>query len=313
MTYILVVIFFLCFIGLAAALFVVEYAMTRRDRKELFKPSTTAPSGRMPYREKVESGVAWIDNHEKEWISIKSEDGLNLKAFLILPSSPCGCIIAYHGFRSWPEREFAGMAEMLYNSGYAVLYPFQRSHRESEGKYITFGVKEKNDCRLWAELLADKFPFLPLWLYGQSMGGATVLMASGEKLPKSFCGVIADSAYNSPADIIKSILHNSYGIPAYPLIWLVNFWTRLLAGFSLFEISAVKRMRNDISYLFIHGTDDDLVPYEMGFQNYAYCPNPDKKFITVYGSGHCACCYKDESLYKTEFLSFLKRTSNIFN
>lgn len=308
MKYILTLLAFILFLFFAAGFFVVLYATTRRDRSELFKPSTIAPSGRLKFRDQVIKGVQWIDAQEKENVSICSKDGLKLKGFLISPPLPRGVILAYHGFRSWPEREFAGMAEFLFSKGYAVLYPFQRSHRESEGKFITFGIKERHDCQLWANWISERFPDLPLWLYGQSMGGATVLMASGLKMPDKLRGVIADSAYNSPADVISNLLKRSYKIPAFPLILFIDFWTNVLAGYDLFRHSSVNCMSHDFPFLFIHGTEDSLIPYSMGRFNYENCQSKNKQFIKIPDSGHCACCYQNENEYKTSILLFLEST-----
>ena len=283
----------------------VLYATTRRDRTELFKSSTVAPSGRLIFREQVETGVRWFESQAFETQTIKSSDGLKLEALLLSPSNPVATVVALHGFRSWPSREYAGIAKLLFDNNIAVLYPYQRSHRKSDGKYITFGVKEKYDCAQWAFLMAEKYPDLPMFLFGQSMGGATVLMAGSAELPRQIKGVIADSAYNSPAEVIMSLFRRSYHIPAYPLIWFVDIWTMILGHYELFSNKAHKCMRSDLRYLFIHGDLDDLVPFSMGYRNYEKCPSAQKKFLKVEGSGHCACCYKAQSEYDSAVLNFI--------
>lgn len=305
MTILTVVLVFLCILFFAGGLFVVQYAMTRRDRTELFKSSTVAPSGRLIYRNEVQKGVDWFESQKFEEQCITSADGLKLKAWLLLPEKPVATVIALHGFRSWPSREFAGVAKLMFDNNIAVLYPFQRAHRISEGKYITFGVKEKFDCVQWANILATKFPELPMYLYGQSMGGATVLFSGALDLPSQVKGVIADSAYDSPVNIVKDLLQRSYHLPAYPLIWFVDIWAFLLGRFGLYSDRACKTMRADLRYLFIHGDKDDLVPFYMGKRNYDSCPAKDKSFMIVHDSGHCACCYKEESLYKKNLIRFI--------
>ena len=55
----------------------------------------------------------------------------------------------------------------------------QRCCGESEGKYITFGAKEKWDVQRWAIYVSERNKEkLPIYLYGQSMGASAVLMAS---------------------------------------------------------------------------------------------------------------------------------------
>ena len=308
MIIILIALGFIFLLFLGAGLFVVLYATTRRDRTELFKSSTIAPSGRLIYKESVEEGVKWFENQKYESISILSHDNLSLKAILLRPSHPVATVIALHGFRSWPSREFAGVAKLLYDNNIAVLYPYQRSHRISEGHYITFGVKEKSDCAQWAFVMSDIFPDLPLFLYGQSMGGATVLMAGSVDLPVQVKGVIADSAYNSPAAVIINLLKKSYHIPPFPLVYFVDFWTMLLGHYGLFRNGADKCMRPDLKYLFIHGDIDDLIPFSMGKSNFDACPSLAKSFLTVKGAGHCACCYKNKTDYNNALIQFIKNT-----
>lgn len=305
MNYFLLAFIFLFLLFLVAGLYVILYATTRRDRKELFKSSTVAPSGRLIYKDSLIKGVNWFESFPSEKVTITSYDGLSLDACLISPKHPVAAVIALHGFRSWPSREFASVAQLLYENDIAVLYPFQRSHRNSEGKYITFGVKEKIDCAKWANLMAQKYPYLPMYFYGQSMGGATVLMAGQLDLPKQVHGVIADSAYCSPADVIINLLRNSYHIPAYPLIWFVDFWAIVLGGYELFKNTTQKGMRSSFRYLFIHGDIDDLVPYTMGKRNFDLCPSAEKQFLTVKGAGHCACCYKERLEYNKAILDLI--------
>ena len=44
-----------------------------------------------------------------------------------------------------------------------------------------------------------------IFLFGISMGGGTVLMASGQRLPRNVKGIVADCPFNSPKDIIKHV------------------------------------------------------------------------------------------------------------
>lgn len=283
---------------------------SRRDRTELFRYSSVAPSARIPFRDRVEAGVNWFEEQYRETLTITSDDGLKLQAELLPCENPKGVIVAMHGFRSWPAREFGPMAKVLHENGYTVLYPYQRAHRLSEGNFITFGVKERYDCQQWAQVMALKYPHLPLFLYGQSMGGATVLMASGLELPRQTRGIIADCAYNSPRDVIRHAMLHAYKVPAYPLIWFMDIWTRLLAGYSLYEADTLKALdKTTLPCLFIHGTADDLVPFEMGERNYNRC-HTEKDCLFVKDAGHCASWYVNEEGYREKLLSFLNTHSN---
>lgn len=79
-----------------------------------------------------------------------------------------------------------------------------RAHGSSEGKCLTFGVKERYDCLAWINCAIERFGRdTKIFLYGISMGAATVLMAGGLDLPDNVVGIVADCGYTSPTAIIK--------------------------------------------------------------------------------------------------------------
>jgi len=307
MLYVLIPVCLLILMLMCASLYAFERGSTRRDRTELFRATTVAPSGRYAFRDQMQAGVDWYESHPKTELQITSRDGLSLTAELLEAENPVGLIVAVHGFRSWPAREFAKVAQHLYEEGYTVLYPYMRAHRKSEGKYITFGVKERYDIAAWAKLLSDRRPDLPLFLYGQSMGGATVIMASGLDLPKQTRGIIADSAFHSPRDVIATALTNSYKVPVFPMLPAMDLWARIIAGYSLTATTCREALdKTDLPFLFIHGKLDDLVPYDMGYQNYVEC-HTEKEMLTIDTAAHCACCYVDPERYFSYLDEFLKK------
>ena len=307
MLYVLIPVCLLILLLMCASLYAFKRGSTRRDRTELFRATTVAPSGRYAFRDQMQAGVDWYESHPKTELQIASRDGLSLTAELLEAENPVGLIVAVHGFRSWPAREFAKVAQHLYEEGYTVLYPYMRAHRKSEGKYITFGVKERYDIATWAKLLSDRRPDLPLFLYGQSMGGATVIMASGLDLPKQTRGIIADSAFHSPRDVIATALTNSYKVPVFPMLPAMDLWARIIAGYSLTATTCREALdKTDLPFLFIHGKLDDLVPYDMGYQNYVEC-HTEKEMLTIDTAAHCACCYVDPERYFSYLDEFLKK------
>lgn len=307
MLYVLIPLALLLLFLMAASFYAFERGSTRRDRTELFRASTVAPSGRYKYRDRVQAGADWYEAQPKKELTITSRDGLTLTAELIEAENPVGLVVAVHGFRSWPAREFALIAKHLYEQGYTVLYPYMRAHRKSQGKYITFGVKERYDIAAWVRLLSEQRPDLPLFLYGQSMGGATVIMASGLELPANVRGVIADSAYHSPRDVVATALVQSYKVPVFPMLPAMDLWARIIAGYSLTATTCKEALdRTSLPFLFIHGTSDELVPYEMGLKNYEEC-HTQKEMLTVEGAAHCASYYADSTRYISYLDGFLKK------
>ena len=115
-----------------------------------------------------------------EDVFITSFDGLRLHAkFYAAPDPKAPVQIMFHGYKSAAERDFCGGLREGIDGGFNVLLVDQRAHGESEGKYLTFGVNERFDCLSWANYAAERFGRdVKIYLYGISMGAATVLMAS---------------------------------------------------------------------------------------------------------------------------------------
>ena len=151
----------------------------------------------------------------------KSFDGLRLAAHWLPAENPKRIVIAMHGWRSSWQRDFSPVSDFLRRSGCSVLYAEQRSHGSSEGEYISYGILERRDVVSWAEYINDHLNTgLPVYLYGISMGAATVMMSSELEFPSPLHGIIADCGYTSPEEIIKTAArerHMPYRL-AYPVI-----------------------------------------------------------------------------------------------
>lgn len=199
-------------------------------------------------------------------LTVTSRDGLTLSARLILPEGEVkGALIMFHGYRSEPTHDFGPLAYDLQRLGLMLLVPDQRAHGGSEGKHITFGVKERYDAVLWAETLAGMYPHVNIALYGLSMGAATVLMASELSLPPSVKAVIADCGYTSPFEICEKVMTLDMHLPKFPLFSASRIMTRLLGGYDFCEASSVDAVKNtSLPCLLFHGEKDDFVPHEMG-------------------------------------------------
>jgi predicted alpha/beta-fold hydrolase len=143
-----------------------------------------------------------------EEITIDSYDGLKLYGKYYHRSDSAPLAILFHGYRSASaERDFCGGMKLCLRKGFNVLLVDERAQGKSEGKAITFGIKERYDCLNWAEYASKHFgEDKPIFLVGVSMGAATVTMASNLRLPKNVAGIAADSAYSNPSAIIKEVI-----------------------------------------------------------------------------------------------------------
>lgn len=243
-----------------------------------------------------------------EDVFITSFDGLRLHAkFYAASERKAPVQIMFHGYKSSAERDFCGGLREGIDGGFNVLLVDQRAHGESEGKYLTFGVNERFDCLSWASYAAERFGNdVKIYLYGISMGAATVLMASALPLPKSVSGIVADCGYTSPKDIIFSVLRDHH-VPAAPVYAVARIGAKLFCGFDLDSASAPEALSHSrIPVLFIHGDDDRFVPCRMSRENFEASAAERKKLLIVPNAGHGLSYMLDRPAYLSALHEFLE-------
>ncbi|MBE6941098.1 MAG: alpha/beta hydrolase [Ruminococcaceae bacterium] len=222
--------------------------------------------------------------HEK--MSIKTFDGLTLHAkyYEHTPGAPIE--LMFHGYRGTAERDLSGAVQRCFALGRSALIVDQRACSASEGRVITFGIREHRDCLRWVDFAVKRFgPDCKILLTGISMGATTVLMAAGKPLPPNVVGVLADCGFSSAKEIIQHVIRRMK-LPPRLGYFFVRLGARLYGGFDPESYSALEAAPNiRVPVLFFHGLDDRFVPCCMSQQNYDACTAP-KKLVTVPGAGH---------------------------
>lgn len=249
----------------------------------------------------------WYNLHPKENVWIESEDGLKLHASLFLHPSARGLAILCHGFHSSGYADFSCAFRPLDEMGFSLLVIDQRAHGQSEGKWLTMGVRERRDVRAWCIWALERFgENTPVLLEGMSMGAATVLMAAGLDLPNNVKAVCADCGYTSPREIFASVLRGMMHLPR-GLLFGADLCCRAIAGFSIDGADAREALRHtSLPVLLIHGEADDFVPCEMSRENYAAAAG-EKELITVPGAAHGMSFLVERDRVEREWKAFIDR------
>ncbi|MBR7122612.1 MAG: alpha/beta hydrolase [Oscillospiraceae bacterium] len=228
----------------------------------------------------------WLKEHNAQNVGITSDDGLNLQGLWIPAEQPRGTILFAHGYRSTFLVDFGPAFAYYHGLGMNILVPYQRAHGLSQGRYITFGVKESGDMLRWLEFHNRTFGEFPVILDGLSMGASTMMNLADKELPNNVKGIIADCGFTSPKEIVRSVFKRVLRLPAAPSIWVADILARLFAGFSFNECDTRKILANNkLPIIMVHGTADKFVPCEMTRQGYDACSGPKTLFL-VEGAGH---------------------------
>lgn len=246
----------------------------------------------------------WLPSTDYQEVYVTSNDQLQLHGYSIKREDTSQWVILVHGYQVSAFSMMAS-AKVFYENGYNVLVIDQRSHGKSEGTYISMGWLERNDILSWIDFLVTKQPTCKIALYGVSMGGATVMMATGEPLGSHVVCAIEDCGYTAVEDILLDQANQKYHLDQPIILSGLRYFCKKYLGFSLREASSIKQLEKSATpTLFIHGQMDTFVPFEMVYQNYEACRSEKELFI-VEDQEHALACV-DPTYYST-VLTFIKK------
>ena len=239
----------------------------------------------------------WLQQQNTKEYFIESSDGLMLRALYL----PAGCgtgvqkestnperlAFCIHGIQSNGTREFVTAARFFYEHGISSFIIDQRACGKSEGKYVTYGCKETEDCRRWLEFVAKEFGCdTKVFIYGMSMGSTVTVLLGGEKLPENIEYLVADCGFSS---VKKQMLYtfSSLKLPAKLFYFLYRsacLCHRIYDPDTVYITQAAGKC--SLPVLFIHGDNDSVVSIENLYELYDACGSRNKKYIVTNGVGH---------------------------
>ena len=252
-----------------------------------------------------ENWLTNTSNSKDEYIT--SFDNLKLHSYVVKRNKETSkWVIIVHGYAE-EGKLYSRKALHFYNMGYNVLVPDLRGNGKSEGDYIGMGYHDRLDVISWANYIIKNDPQAEIALYGTSMGGAAVLMASGENLPSNIKAIISDCAYTSVYDIFDYEIRNYTNSSSFPIIDSLNAVTLLRAGYTLKSASAIDAVKNSKTpILYFHGDEDKFVPISM--MNKLYNATSSKKEkVSIKGGKHSNSDLVQPHIYWKTIRDFLNK------
>ncbi len=280
------VVFLLAVLLIGASNYFYNQGIKRGEQVELYSEEPVELPNSETDQELLAEAQDWFSVQSLAEIEMTSHDGLKLRAhYLQHPQASGKAVILAHGYRGYGQ-QMGDLAKFYYDHGFSLLMPDARGHGESQGDYIGYGWHDRLDIKGWIQRLIDDYKMKSIFLHGNSMGAASVLMTSGEDLPSQVKGIIADSGYTDASEELSHQLRHLYHLPAFPLISLTSGMTKLRAGYWFGEASAIEQVKDNTRPLFIiHGDQDELVPTEMAHRLYE-AADSEKQLWIVPGAGH---------------------------
>ena len=247
---------------------VLPYAIISRHKQ----PLTTLPS---------EIGL-----HAEE-TSFTISDSIHLKGYWVTPENnpPKSIILLLHGIGGGKEH-FYELAKSLAGQQVASVVYDARGHGESDGQYISYGFYEKEDVSVIVSKVKERYPDIPIGIWGNSMGGAVALQALAIE-PRLDFGVI-ESTFTDLTTIVNDYQKRySCGIGLQPIC---NYALGRAGEIGKFDpskvrpIDAVKHIQQSI--FLAHGTEDPNINFKYGKTLFDNLKTKDKIFYPVQGANH---------------------------
>lgn len=263
-----------------------------------------------PYREEIVRLYRQIRDRECEMVRITAFDGLTLSGRYYHVKDGAPLDIGFHGYRSSAFSDFAGGSEMSFAMGHNLLLVDQRAHGLSDGRTISFGIKERLDVLSWSKYAVDRFgPDVTIFLYGVSMGASTVLMAADLDLPDQVKAIVADCPYTSALDVILHV-GKTNPLPQWLIRIAAIVGAAVYGGFDLLETDAARAVAGaKVPILIIHGEGDSFVPCAMS-EAPALANSALVRRITFPGADHALSYLTDAERYRRIVEKFLASVQN---
>jgi len=257
-----------------------------------------------------QEGVKWFTSKNPQKLSINSpaatKDKGQIHADIIKAEQPSNIwVICAHGVSAAP-RNLASVARDFHEAGYNLLFHHMRAHGYSEAKGVSLGWLDRFEIIEWINYLIREYDNPQIVLYGVSLGGASVMMTTGEDLPPNVKCAIEDSGFSTAEKMIKYQLKKIFGLPA---IFAHSFGAsvRLSQGFSIKKASCITQLqKSKTPTLFIHCSKDEAAPPYMLDENYdaAAC---EKEKLMFEGLGHGEGKYAQPEPFFCNVMGFIEK------
>jgi fermentation-respiration switch protein FrsA (DUF1100 family) len=198
-------------------------------------------------------------------ISFTTNDGEKLWGWYFMHPQPEYTILFFHGNAENISHRL-DFAQRILSKNFNLLLVDYRGYGKSSGSPSEKGIYR--DAQASYAFLRDSLEVPPqkVVIWGISIGAAAALDLASKVKARA---VILEGCFTSAKDMSRLLL------PPFPWHWFMSYKFD-----NTNKISAI-----DVPVLFIHGNQDEIVPFQMGQVLYESANQP-KEFYTVKGAGH---------------------------
>lgn len=207
-----------------------------------------------------------------------STDGTRLHGWLLFPETvqAKGIVVHFHG-NGQNLSAHSTFSSWLTAHGYYVWMFDYRGYGQSEGETDRPGTVKDGVAAFRFIERQPQLKNLPVFVWGQSLGGAIAVASLKQKQPQNLQGVILDSTFSSYRGIAREKLADFW------LTWPFQYPLSFLVSDNDSPVEAIHSIHT--RWLFIHAVDDRVVPMSAVQDLYARALDP-KEFWRLEKGGH---------------------------
>jgi fermentation-respiration switch protein FrsA (DUF1100 family) len=201
----------------------------------------------------------------KEDVSFVADDGVRLHGWYFSSNEPNATLLWFHGNAGNITHRLKNI-EMLKPLNLNIFIFDYRGFGKSEGEPNEKGIYLDSQAAYDWLVKVKKIIPADIILFGRSLGGVCAIEVAS-KNPAA--GIILESVFPSASKMARKMF------PILPLSWAIK---------SRFD--AIGKVPNlQLPKLFLHGTEDEVVPYRLGRELFSAAAEP-KIFHDIQGAGH---------------------------
>ncbi len=198
-------------------------------------------------------------------IYFKAEDGIKLHGWFIPNPNAVATLLWFHGNAGNLSHRLDNIQRLKPLNLNIFIFDY-RGYGRSEGEPDEQGIYRDSRAAYKKVLELDGVSVDSLFLFGRSLGG---ICAVETALNHPARGLIMESVFTNSADMSRQVF------PLVPLGWAIRS--------KLDALGKVPHLK--LAKLFLHGTRDEIVPYDLGRKLFEQAGNP-KTFYPIEGAGH---------------------------
>ncbi|GJL77584.1 MAG: alpha/beta hydrolase [Nitrospinaceae bacterium] len=200
-----------------------------------------------------------------EDVNFQAEDGTQLHGWYIPSPNAQASMLWFHGNAGNLTHRLQNIQKLKPLNLNIFIFDY-RGYGKSQGSPNEKGIYQ--DSQAAYDILVREKNVSPqkLILFGRSLGGVCAIEVASSN---PAAGLILESTFTSARDMAGKVF------PLLPIGWAIQ---------SKFDaLEKVPRLK--LPKLFLHGTEDEVVPYEFGRKLFDAAAEP-KEFYDIQGAGH---------------------------